>query len=611
MGEPTANDPLVDLAEGLLRRLSEVSLVADAARDAALELEHGWTAPLVLGIGGEDLPARTELFNFLIGGRVLDPHARALGCAALQVRRGHQPRFRALRGDRPVEEYALPPEPEHGRAGELRGEIKTYEQSLVEIDRTLPKLLREPPPKWAVWLVPVVWILRLIHGNKLTRRRHHATTVHLLKGELASLGGHVDLGASPDHNLYYDRLRQLSSGVAVGADVYQVEVEVEGGPTPENVEVIELNGSSRASARVDAVVVVAQQAIYLPTGRNTAPIPLGDVSQALGELPSILVRARAVRLGRRAVSKIDASLRALDDAIAFAEADFTSRIERTEALRIVNAIEFAEAQLARMRPQMVESVSAVMEHAAVHLNSELARLRTEWIAAIDAAKSGDELKAAASRIEAESIASTQQIATDVRVLVMGGVGGCVRDLAPDVIASLRPHGLPESYIKKPAVAPALPTVEVLPSLANPTATKKLASSGWLGGLFRSFETRRTELREQAVARAERLREVGVAEFLDAEPQLHTAIGGALVALLTTAIEHQSRALDAMLVAKREQVEQERAGMAPLIALRDNVRRDSARLGEILAQREAVPIVAAAAATSSHVSVSAELGLIGT
>src|ERR1051326_3036708 len=135
MGEPTTNDPLVDLAEGLLRRLSEVSLVADAARDAAVELEHGWTAPLARGAGGDDLAARTELFNFLFGGRVLDPYARALGCAALAVRRGHQPRFRALRGDKPMEEYELPPEPEHGRAGELRNEIATYENSLVEIDR--------------------------------------------------------------------------------------------------------------------------------------------------------------------------------------------------------------------------------------------------------------------------------------------------------------------------------------------------------------------------------------------------------------------------------------------------------------------------------------------
>jgi hypothetical protein len=111
-------------------------------------------------------------------------------------------------------------------------------------------------------------------------------------------------------------------------------------------------------------------------------------------------------------------------------------------------------------------------------------------------------------------------------------------------------------------------VAILPSLANPS-TKKVGGS-WLTGLFKSFETRRTEVREQVHARLEHLRSVAAAELLDAEPKLHAAIGQALAVELGRALDLQREWYTERLAAEQAAVEAERTKLLPLVSQREKI-----------------------------------------
>ena len=149
------------------------------------------------------------------------------------------------------------------------------------------------------------------------------------------------------------------------------------------------------------------------------------------------------------------------------------------------------------------------------------------------------------------------------MLVAGGVGGVARDLYPEIVAPLREHGLPEQHLGMPKRAPAVGAVPILPSLANPSTAK--VGGSWFTGLFKSFDTRRSEVREQVHARVEHLREVAAAELLDAEPKLHAAIGQALAVELGRALDLQREWYTQRLASEHEAVEAERTKLLPLFS----------------------------------------------
>jgi hypothetical protein len=212
---------------------------------------------------------------------------------------------------------------------------------------------------------------------------------------------------------------------------------------------------------------------------------------------------------------------------------------------------------------------------------------------------GKALEALVATLTEQWTARPNRIGDEVRLLVMGGVGGSARDLYADLVAPLHARGLPEAHLKLRA-APVLPPVTMLPSLFSQTS--KLELPGFFGRLFRSFDDRRAEVREKAHARVERLQELASAELLDAEPLLRAALREVLARELTAAIGHQRAWLDAALAAEHAAIAAEREQLAPLVAIRDAVRADAVRLGELIdrqeAQHPAVAISAAAAATAS-------------
>lgn len=599
--------PIVEQARAALARLAEAPPAAQAAEGATAEITEAWgKAPLSIGVGG-GIPARTALFNFLCGDRWLDPHARAVGSAALRIRRGPATRLRVHREDGSVEEHVLPDEP--GKAAAATGsalesariELAAHESALVRIDRGVPALARTRPTGIRLVLLPVYWLLAWLYRGRIVERRAAGAAVAGARDRFdAKLAPakEAEATARAVRDRFIATLRVYASGSPASSSVREVELEVAHGPLPAGVEILELTGPARASAQVDAVFVVENEALVAP-GRGTTPLSIGAFSDAVATLPPLVHDARALAIGRRFRDKIIATIASLDEALERQEEKYRQRIEKLEALRITDGPAFIAAYLEHAAEPITSSLQAILEHATVHLGSELAQLQESWIGGVAVLVDADGLKAHVAKLEEQWTAEPRRIGEEVRMLVMGGVGGSARDLYGELLEPLRAKGVPEAHLRLRA-APVLPAVSILPSLFSDTA--KLELPGFFGRLFQSFETRRAEVREQAHARVERLQERSAAELLDAEPLLRATLRDALARELATALEHQRQWLDGALADEHAAITSDRQKLAPLVAIRDAVRADARKLGELIEQHEeqhpAIAISSSAAATAS-------------
>lgn len=600
--------PLVELASGALGRLAKVPRFGANCRGAAKEVDRTWVrAPLSVAIGGA-VQARTELFNYLCGKKVLDPEGRpAVGCASLRIRRGKATRFKAIRDDGTVEEHELPAEQADDDALRMRmqaaeAEVNERKLALERVEHVLPRLARARPRGLMIWLWPIWWLITRRHRRKLADRRFTEIAYdqacdarEVAKHELEQAEARV----RKERGRFFESLRALASGPPLGGNVREVELVLGEGPLPEGVELIELTRSSQASEEVDAIFLVERDRMHAPHNEEGTALPVGTIADVIPSLPVLLGKSRAIVIARHACDLIEPALAGLDDDVNDTEEGFRIRIERLEAMQILDAEEFAKTELGKVKPQMAQSIHMVIEHGAAHLGSELARLGDEWASGIAGSQNNDQLKQAVQRIEQSAPLDAKRIAEEVRLLVMGGAAGAAYDLYPELLTALRPHGLEE---KPPKSAPQLPPIELLPSLTNAPPAKLSGAAGWLTGLFRSFETRRADVMQKAQARMDHLREVANAELLDAEPKLHALIERTLNAFLLTAIARQEGWLEGALAFEREAVASDGKQLAPLARMRDRLKHDLAKLTEGLAALEKENAGLAAAAASAVATI---------
>jgi hypothetical protein len=598
--------PLVELAYSALVDLARIPRFGENSQGSAPAIERAWVrAPLSVAIGGP-LPARTELFNYLCGRTVLDPQGRPLTSAALRVRRGKVTRLEARRDDGTTEEHMLPAEQEDDdglrmRAASAKSLVDERKLALERVEKSLPVFARSRPRGIKIFLWPLWWLLTRRHRRALSERQFSEKAYDQACEAQTRASSELETSASRiriERSRFFESLRALSSGPSLGGTVREVLLELAESPLPAGVDLIELTRplGPKAAADVDAVLLVERDAIFAPhTAEGDAP-KLGPTKEVVPTLPALLGRARALVLARRAREEIEPILQALDDEISDTEEAFRVRIERLEAMQILDGAEFAKAELDKVKPLVSQSIHAVIEHAAAHAGSELDRLGTEWSVAMAMTQTPDELKAAVQRIEGSAPADAKRIADEVRSLANGGAAGAAHDVFPEMLAKLRPLGLDEQHQRHSLqVSP----VEVLPSLSSASPAKLSGAAGWLTGLFRSFETNRTDVQGKAEARITHLREVAGAEILDAEPKLRTAIEQALYAEMTAAIARQVAWLDKTLAHERDAVAAEGLALAPLARMRDRLRHDLEQLDAGIAQIEREsPALAAAAATAA-------------
>jgi hypothetical protein len=519
-------EDLVARAIAALRQITVPADVAQSAHDTADEIERTWQrTPYVVSFDG-DVKVRTELANTLIGERVFDPLARMPGNTTLRLRYGERFVIRALH-------RVLQPPAEAPRDDEARRLVAERERAELDTERALPMVVQKRPAVWAFWL----WILRAIflvtHREKLAALTAQRSATAEARKRLTAFEDREKQERAA-RELFYRDVRAISS----------CEIEVELPAMPKTVELVETAGE--ADARFDA----------------SKPL-------AVAKLEAAAKMARANNLAARARYALDKARNAVEEELARADGVLKQRIAEVEAFALTtDRTRYTNAQLDRIKPQILASTTAAMEHASTHLLSGLAELSQQWVGAIAAATNADELKAAIAKIEDQWIRAPQQIAEEVRTLVAGGVGGVARDLVPEILEPLRAHGLPEQHFATPKRAPAVAAVPILPSLANPSTAK--VGGSWLTGLFKSFETRRTEVREQVHARVEHLRSVAAAELLDAEPKLHAAIGQALAVELARALDLQHAWYTERLAAETALVEAERTKLLPLYTQREKI-----------------------------------------
>jgi len=542
---------LVEEAVAILREVAPAASKPSSEIQLSREIEQAFQRwPWRVGIRGEAIADRTALFDFLAGGGLLD--ARAPGCARIRLRHADRTGFVALRDQGPPEELSM---------ATLLGAVRARLTRL----RTEERHMRPRENAWGGRVL--AWFRRLF--ARMFRRPQ------LPAGE-------------PDK--FTVRLRELSSGSVAG--VVEIALHVANSPLARNIEVLEL-GEASDTAHLDAVLVVAGTQLCTP-----ARASVGEASRAIATLPQLLEIARALRL---AGSAVDASARivaAVDAEDRAAAADFAGRVADLEDLRVDDPAEFARRQIERIGPQILPSVATVMEHAAAHLGADVAQLGREWRTAIERGSTSGELSDAVAKINETSAASVRQIAEDARLLVMGGIAGCVRDLFPEVAAPLRKHGLPEPLLQARLPAPPLPTVPVLPSLASPSAMH-VGSAGWFGALFRSLDARRTDIRDKVEHHVARLEQLAVAEMRDAEPKLRKAIENALADELAAALDRQRVWLESAIAAEHAEFALRRDALAARTTRVDAARRAAQRVREQLAELAARHPHAAGAAVSVH------------
>ncbi|MGE0872292.1 MAG: hypothetical protein AB7P03_27280 [Kofleriaceae bacterium] len=612
---PTSYRGVIEQARRTLSRLADAPPVASAASVAADELEVGWRhMPFSIGLGGPEVVARTELVNLLCGARALDPEVRSLGSPAVRLHRGPHTRFRVVRDDGSAEEQTMPTEADDDprlreTVERARAQLDQHRRTHDAAERALPAIVKTRPRWWLVWQWIMRWIWTWTHRNELDAPRREAITIRHLETELVALEQRLaaaEAVARQQRQRYFDRLRAASAA----ENVAEIEVELSDGQLPEGIELIELTGATRASAAVDAVVLVSRDAMYAPATADRGPVRIGELTDSIAALPLLLESSRSLRLGRRVRDRADAAVRRLDELLASAEEGFRDRIARLEMLRIAEPAQFVAKQISRVRPQIVTSVHSVMEHASVHVGAALEEVASGWLRAIEAARTGDELKAAAAGVDAEWTAATSRIVEEAQILVMGGVNGCGHDLYPSLASGLGDDQLPDDPDRSAPRSITIHPIDVLPSLAVTLATKRGGVGQWLTGLLRSLEAKRAQILEHVRGDIERLRERANVDLLDVEPRLHTALGQELASRLKEAVNRRMTRIDRAVARERAAIAVERQALAPLVETRADVGRELALLSHVLENLEReLPACAAAATAALSMSGAWTLGTI--
>jgi hypothetical protein len=563
------------------------------------ELEQAWRhRPWSIGISGGNGAARAALLNLLCGDKVVDPYDRSPNSPSLRVRRGPRFRYQITHADGRVEDNAAadtgPDLPAIAtRLDDARGALAARERTLAIAEHAVPAAMRRRLVWWQIWHWLVRWLLGWRIRARVDDLQKAQGAVEEARRDLTRIeqdAAVAEQQAAQRRAHFHESLR----AAALVAGVREIAIEVVDGPLPEDVEVVEIAGATRAASDVDAIVVIEQDEIVAHASDGNS-VSIGTLPTAIATLPALAAHARAVKLVRRASDLLAASVRSDGAELARAEARFQARFAQIDALRIADPDAFAQAHRLQLRPHIVGSIHAVMEHAAVHLGQELAELGQGWNDAIAATTDSDQLGAALESIELSSPQETQRIAGEVSLLVGNGLAGAAYDLLPELVAALRPYGLPEPTGKPPRFPVA--TVEILPALAG-KQSKLGGARAWLAGLFRSFETRKAEVSAKAGGWLDHVRELAQAELLDAEPRMHAAVAEAIGDQLGKLMARQAEWLAGEQAAARDAVRAERTSLEPIVARRDTAQRDRDELAAALARMEAEQPAAAAAASAA-------------
>jgi hypothetical protein len=635
--EAVAPHEVVELARAAVRRLTDAAPTAGEARAVLASIERvGSGPPYTVAIAG-DLAGRTMLLNHLGGEYLFDPARHDAARVMMTLRRGAATTVRARRRDGGVVQLTRTdgavrveedPELDEPDGLDSRSGEESDLRTLVFSDRAAtagagPGPVGGPddraaiqqikPPWWAIWRWLALWIRTWLSRS---RRLPAATGAVVVSSDPAALPAAPTSTMSAMSSVT-SRVRSIARTVARATHlgdrrqqlvdtlrawfsddaVERLFVEVEGGPLPDKVVMIELPSGADARS-LDAVVadaclvacgergfamtdqletvltivphLFAVGAAALPAGCDPSVRLLGGFDAAAPALASLAMIERAYAAGQRASAVLSSACTTLDRIVSDAEAGFRTRIQRLEAMRIASPDDYTAAALAQVRSAVVEHAHHRIRRALDQLDEAIEHHGNDWAARLRAAASVDALRTAAARLDQESPGVLQ--ATQVAVQ---------RALVDDLTeyAHARYHELVSALRQGSSRSDAVPswlTIDV--RFGDMTSGTKLGTvAPRMTSLFRSLEALKAEAVAQLEQRIAKLRQVASANLRDAEPRLEPAVTGTLAIALRAEVERHVAWLEARLARERLAIDAERAQVTVLALIRDTATSDRREL----------------------------------
>jgi hypothetical protein len=504
-----------------------------------------------------------------------------------------------------------------------RANTEARRDAVAQAGQLLPVFHRAPPPWWAFWL----WLPRLLLPFwRAARATYVQASKQLTAGEgrLAALARAVeDARAAIDSrrssvgaparatlgSLELERERALADLARVGErrrqrfvealgalldmgargpDVEDLAVFVAGDAIPAGLVLLDVSLRGHAEDRERAVRHLLDEADgWLASAppppeltaqlaaRRVAALPPG---QSLTHMLATLRAERVRRITARTGDAVQAARRELAATEERAHRDWRERLAAAQALRVPDPAALAAQQLARSTGGITERSHLAIEHATRELGHELSLVEQRWRSQIRDARTVDDLRAIAQRINAEAPEILREVQHNVRLALGGVVGGAVRDLGPESLASLAPRF--QALGSRPPVVDGADatSLEVLAYLTQ--SGGPILDSSWFASLFRGFEQRRDDAVAKLGERIGRIRNTCTAELLDAEPPITALLRTSIEKLCTQATARLAAEAEARLAEEEARIARERTELAPISALRVELEGGSGGRGAV-------------------------------
>ncbi|MDB4958480.1 MAG: hypothetical protein JWO36_6049 [Myxococcales bacterium] len=587
-----------ELARAALRRLGAAPPAADVIRGTLQALDETREGPpYTVAIAGE-VGARTALLDYLAGERLFDPKRRDPKGTVMTIRRGMITTLRARRRDGSIETHTL--------GATASGALVVEDSGILEESPADPPPSDPPPPLeetqlvrripwWAVWR----WLLLWLRARRSRRRRAVEPIRQQIERPIQRIEPAPTTPQKPPvrsqtapvvdpRRQFRDVLHELLADETLE----ELAVEVAGGLLPADVIVVELPAAVPAKAadlyivacggngitktpQLDAMLALAPHIFAVgPVAIPAYPDPrvrrLADFAHVAPRLVKLTALERALSGGGRAIAALSKGRASLDDFLAAAEAGFRKRIDELEARRIANPDEHVAAELARLRPAIIEHAHRSLRRALTRLDTAIARVAAEWADRLREGTSTDALRTAAAKLDEESPANLQAIHAEALRILIDELTEHARAQYLEIVSALR-EGTSRSD-----PLPAWLTVELVventsPGTALGTVARRLTS------LFRSLDSLKADAIEHLDERIATLGQLANAMFADTEPRLEPAVTGTIAVALRQDLERHGIWLEAELVREHAEIDAECARLVPLVGIRDRAINDEREL----------------------------------
>ena len=567
---------LADLAQAALHRLGRAAPTAEVARvclDAIGKIGSG--PPYTIAIAGEPA-ARAALLDHLAGEPLFDGR-RDPPRVVMTMQRGAVTKLRARKRDGSVEERAI--------TATASGAL-VVEDKLIVDEAPAPVVVENTlavrrPPWWAVWRWLLLWIR--------SWRREPARLVEAPRPTAKPSARPI---ADP-RTQFVDTFRDLFADEAVE----RIFLDVAGGPLPDKLVIIELPSGADpkvlATTGVDVCVVA-----YGDAGLATTPqleavlrfVPhvfavgpkerfaasddrvkrLGDAAAVAPALIDIAEIERGIAIGVRAIAVVADARTTLAGVLDRAEAEFRARIDGLHGRRIPDVDQLIAAELARLRPAIVEHAHRSLRRAVKRLDADIGKLAESWSAQLTDASSTDALRTVAAKLDESSTAALQAIRTEARRVLLDDLTEYTLAQYLEFISKLR------DGTSRTDPLPSVLAIEV--SVGDVTVGTNLgAVAPRLTSMFRSLDALKTATVAQLDQRVDTLRQHATALFLDSEPRVEPAMTAAIAIALHGDAERHLAWLEAELAREQTAVETERAALAGIATAHDAAAADEREL----------------------------------